>query len=134
MIRTATAPTSADRCSGDQAVRELRSHQRCVAPGRSELVAAVGARPSAGSLGGLPGDLNDLFAVAYDDRQGTRAHQLLGELAGIGSQSHRTSAESEQLRSSRDAPRSWPYCFAAGNDGIDENANGIVDAGLGQPA
>jgi subtilisin family serine protease len=84
---------------------------------------------SGGGLGGLPNDLNELFAQAYAD--GARIH----------SDSWGASVNGFYTDSSRQVDEfMWDHpdmliVFSAGNDGTDANGNGIVDGdSIGAPA
>jgi serine protease AprX len=77
-----------------------------------------------GDLGGIPIDLRDLFEPAYDD--GARVHTNSWGNSVPGLPYDPSSAEIDAMV--------WTHqdlviCFAAGNDGIDRNRNGVVDAG-----
>jgi len=84
---------------------------------------------SLGGLGGIPDDLTDLFAPPYD-QDGARIHT---NSWGIGNQKDfpdllgRYIDYCQQLDSMVWQNRDYVICVAAGNEGIDKNANGIVD-------
>ena len=122
MIRTATHPR----------LRIGPPDQACASFGHINGAVAAAASScsrcstSTGSLGGLPDDLNDLFAVAYEEDK-TRIHSN-----SWGTRWHRLAVACimrSQNSYVHSAHRDLTICFAAGNDEIDENANRIVDAG-----
>jgi hypothetical protein len=78
---------------------------------------------SAGGLGGLPNDLNDLFQTPYDD-DGARIHtNSWGSTLGDGRYDSNSQEVDEFVWDHRDCV----ICFAAGNEGEDHNANGVID-------
>lgn len=78
---------------------------------------------SGGGLGGLPNDLNDLFQTPYDD-DGARVHtNSWGSIQGDGRYNSNSSEVDEFVWDQRDCV----ICFAAGNEGADSNANGVID-------
>jgi hypothetical protein len=80
---------------------------------------------SQGGLGGLPADLNDLFAGPYND-DGARVHSnSWGSTVGDGSYDAQASEVDDFVWNHRDLL----ICFAAGNEGKDANARGVIDAG-----
>jgi subtilisin family serine protease len=80
-------------------------------------------------LAGLPTDLNILFQQAYDD--GARIHtNSWGSAAG-----GEYTASSQQTDQFAWDHKDFTILFAAGNDGTDANADGVVDLdSLGAPA
>ena len=77
-----------------------------------------------GGLGGIPADLNDLFQTTYDD--GARVHTNSWGLPGINLPYDTSSREIDEFV--------WNHpdqviCFAAGNDGTDSDADGLIDTG-----
>ncbi len=84
-----------------------------------------------GGLGGLPDDLNTLFAPPYAD-DGARVHS--NSWGNSLPASHRQyDSEAQQVDEFVHAHRDMVICFAAGNDGIDANRNGVVDGGSVSP-
>lgn len=80
---------------------------------------------SKGGLGGLPADLNDLFADPYN-KDGARIHSnSWGSTTGDGSYDSQASEVDDFIWNHRDLL----ICFAAGNEGRDANARGTIDAG-----
>ncbi len=78
---------------------------------------------NAGGLGGLPADLNDLFQPPYDD-DGVRIHtNSWGSQVGDGRYNSNSTEVDEFVWNNRDCV----ICFAAGNEGEDRNANGVID-------
>jgi serine protease AprX len=80
---------------------------------------------SGGGLGGIPTDLHDLFQPPYDS-DGARVHTNSWGATTPGIVYDASAREIDDFV--------WNHpdlviCFAAGNDGIDANANGVVDAG-----
>ena len=78
-----------------------------------------------GGLGGLPADLHDLFTPPYHDDQ-ARIHTNSWGATTPGLPYDQSAQEIDDMV--------WTnpdvvICFAAGNDGADRDANGIVDAG-----
>ncbi len=80
---------------------------------------------SRGGLGGLPADLNGLFGTPYDDDQARIHTNSWGSTNSAGRYSQFSRDVDEFVWSHRD----MVICFAAGNDGADRNANGVVDLG-----
>lgn len=77
---------------------------------------------SGGGLGGLPNDLNDLFAPPYDDD--ARVHtNSWGSTIGDGRYNSNSREVDEFVWDHRDCV----ICFSAGNEGEDSNANGVID-------
>ena len=80
---------------------------------------------SGGGLGGIPNDLHDLFSPPYDDDNARISTNSWGA----------TTPGLPYSQSSREIDDFvWTHqdcviCFAAGNDGADEDANGVVDLG-----
>ena len=79
---------------------------------------------SSGGLGGLPNDLNDLFHPPYDD-DGARIHtNSWGSTLGDGRYDSNSQEVDEFVWEQRDCV----ICFSAGNEGVDANANGVIDS------
>jgi hypothetical protein len=84
---------------------------------------------SGGGLGGLPNDLNDLFQTPYGD-DGARIHtNSWGSTLGDGRYNSNSAEVDEFAWNHRDCV----ICFAAGNEGEDGNANGVIDPGSVTP-
>src|SRR6516162_6540086 len=80
---------------------------------------------SGGGLGGLPADLNDLFAAPYNS-DGARIHSnSWGSTIGDGSYDSQASEVDDFVWNHRD----MLICFAAGNEGRDGSSRGIIDNG-----
>jgi serine protease AprX len=80
---------------------------------------------SGGGLGGLPADLNDLFATPYNN-DGARIHSnSWGSTLGDGSYDSQASEVDDFVWNHRD----MLICFAAGNEGRDANSRGSIDNG-----
>jgi serine protease AprX len=76
-----------------------------------------------GALGGIPADLHDLFGPPYDN-DGARVHTNSWGATTPGLPYNQSSREIDDFV--------WSHpdcviCFAAGNDGTDQNADGVVD-------
>jgi subtilisin family serine protease/photosystem II stability/assembly factor-like uncharacterized protein/uncharacterized protein YegL len=74
-----------------------------------------------GSLGGIPTDLNDLFQQAYDD--GARIHTNSWGAPVAGAYDHNAFDADQFVWNHPD----MVVLFAAGNEGVDANADGVVD-------
>jgi hypothetical protein len=84
---------------------------------------------SGGHLGGLPDDLHDLFAAPYQT-DGARVHSNSWGSPAAGAYTSNSNEVDDFVWNNRD----MVICFAAGNDGKDSRATGIVDAGsVGSP-
>lgn len=82
-----------------------------------------------GELGGLPDDLNNLFKVPYEN-DGARVHTNSWGGPAFG----RYTIDSQQVDQFVWEHRDMVICFAAGNDGVDRNSNGVIDNGsIGAP-
>ncbi len=82
-----------------------------------------------GELGGLPDDLNNLFKVPYEN-DGARVHTNSWGGPAFG----RYTIDSQQVDQFVWEHRDMVICFAAGNDGVDINGNGVIDNGsIGAP-
>ena len=79
-----------------------------------------------GGLGGLPTDLHDLFEPPYDERRRPRAHELVGRDSGPACAYDTSAQEIDDVVWNH---QDLVICFAAGNDGIDADSNGVVDRG-----
>lgn len=80
-------------------------------------------------LGGLPDDLNDLFTPPYKNdkaRIHTNSWGSTGNFGVYDQQAH----EVDQFTFEH---RDMLICFAAGNEGVDRNANGQIDPGSVTP-
>lgn len=76
-----------------------------------------------GGLGGLPSDLNDLFRTPYDNDD-IRIHtNSWGSIVGDGSYNSNSREVDEFVSEHPDCV----ICFSAGNEGVDGNANGVID-------
>jgi serine protease AprX len=80
---------------------------------------------SQGHLGGLPADLHDLFEPPYDNDQ-ARVHTNSWGAATPGLPYDSSAQEIDDVVWARP---DLVICFAAGNDGTDQNGNGVIDAG-----
>ena len=84
---------------------------------------------SSGSLTGIPSNLNNLFSPVYTD--GARIHSDSWGSTSTGVYTTDSSNVDLFIWNNKD----FTIVFAAGNDGIDANANGVVDLNsLGSPA
>lgn len=82
-----------------------------------------------GSLRGLPSDLNDLFASVYDDGARTHSNSWGSAVHGV------YDTDSHNVDTFIWNHKDMVILFAAGNEGIDANSNGVVDAdSLDSPA
>ncbi|MEM1001868.1 MAG: S8 family serine peptidase [Bacteroidota bacterium] len=78
---------------------------------------------SDGGLEGLPEDLNNLFRSPYDN-EGSRIHSnSWGSILGDGRYDSNAREVDEFVWNNRDCI----ICFAAGNEGVDKNADGVID-------
>jgi hypothetical protein len=106
---------------GDGESQTLGHSVRGTAPGARLVLQSV--LDSGGGLGGLPDDLEDLFRPPYDD-DGARIHtNSWGSTLGDGRYNSNSHEVDEFVWDHRDCL----ICFAAGNEGVDTNANGVVD-------
>ena len=80
---------------------------------------------SSGGLGGIPADLHDLFQPPYDN-DGARVHTNSWGATTPGIAYDASAREIDDFVWNH---QDLVICFAAGNDGSDGNANGVVDAG-----
>jgi hypothetical protein len=78
---------------------------------------------SLGGLGGLPADLNDLFKPPFINQKAMVHSNSWG--SGPGPYMAAAKEIDEFCWNNQEAV----ICFAAGNDGVDANANGVVDNG-----
>jgi ABC-type Mn2+/Zn2+ transport system ATPase subunit len=79
---------------------------------------------SSGGLGGIPNDLHDLFGPAFNDKARVHTNSWGPTTPGL--------PYSQASREIDDFVFNHPdfvICFAAGNDGIDRNNDGVVDEG-----
>lgn len=76
-----------------------------------------------GGLGGLPDDLHDLFETPYVDDDARIHTNSWGNIVGDGSYNQNSRELDDFVWNHRDCV----ICFAAGNEGVDRNANGQVD-------
>lgn len=79
---------------------------------------------STGGLGGIPNDLHDLFAPAYNDKARVHTNSWGNKTPG-----RPYSQSSKEIDDFVWNHQECVICFAAGNDGIDKNGDGIVDEG-----
>ncbi|HEY3080608.1 MAG TPA: S8 family serine peptidase [Chloroflexota bacterium] len=108
---------------GDAVSQPIGGPIRGGAPGARLVLQSV--LDNQGGLGGLPSDLNDLFRVPYD-ADGARVHtNSWTDVPGDG----RYRQNSRELDQFVWEHRDMVVCFAAGNDGIDRNRNGVIDNG-----
>jgi len=112
---------------GDGGSDTMAERIRGAAP-RSNLV-LQSVFDSAGGLGGLPDDLNDLFRSPYIE-DGARVHTNSWGSPAFGIYTQSAFEVDEFTWNNRDLL----ICFSAGNEGTDANASGVVDAGsVGSP-
>jgi len=79
---------------------------------------------STGGLGGIPNDLHDLFDPAFNDK--ARVHTNSWGPTTPGTPYSQASREIDDFVFNHP---DFVICFAAGNDGIDKNGDGVVDEG-----
>ncbi len=84
---------------------------------------------SGGGLGGLPDDLTDLFNPPYTTDKARIHTNSWGSTSNFGVYD----SQAEELDAFVHTHRDLLICFAAGNDGIDKNADGQIDAGSVTP-
>ena len=124
MTRTDMAPTSPDRCWAT-VFRERRV--RCAAP-KARLVFQSVLDANDG-LGGLPDDLSDLFTKPYTTDKARIHTNSWGSTGNFGVYEQQAHEVDQFVHEHRD----MLICFAAGNEGIDRNANGAIDPGSVTP-
>ena len=107
---------------GDGASDTMGGEIRGTAPA-AQLILQSTLDPQ-GDLGGIPIDLRDLFEPAY--RDGARVHTNSWGNTRPGLP---YDASAWEIDATVWANPDLVICFAAGNDGIDRNANGVIDAG-----
>ena len=78
---------------------------------------------SGGGLGGIPIDLHDLFDPPYANDK-ARVHTNSWGAQGVGLPYDSSAQEIDDMVWNH---QDLVICFAAGNDGIDKNADGVVD-------
>ncbi len=78
---------------------------------------------SGGGLGGLPDDLNDLFQTPYNDDDARIHTNSWGSTLGDGSYNSNSAEVDEFVWNNPDCV----IIFSAGNEGVDRNANGVID-------
>jgi serine protease AprX len=82
-----------------------------------------------GGLGGLPTDLHDLFTTPYEANQ-ARVHTNSWGAPASGAYTSNAAEVDDFVWNHRDCV----ICFAAGNDGVDSQARGLIDPGsVGSP-
>ena len=91
-----------------------------MAPEASLVFQAV-EQNSTGYLTGIPADLNTLFQQAYDDAARIHTNSWGSAVAGTYTSS------SEEVDEFVWDHKNFTVLFAAGNEGIDNNADGVVD-------
>jgi serine protease AprX len=79
---------------------------------------------SGGGLGGLPPDLRDLFTPAYQESARVHTNSWGSTVPGLPYDSSAREIDAMVWEN-----QDLVICFAAGNDGTDDNGNGVVDAG-----
>jgi serine protease AprX len=107
---------------GDGVSDTMGGEIRGTAPG-AQLILQSTLDPE-GNLGGIPIDLRDLFEPPYSD--GARVHTNSWGNVRPGLP---YDASAWEIDATVWANPDLVICFAAGNDGIDRNANGVIDAG-----
>jgi serine protease AprX len=80
---------------------------------------------SGGGLGGIPLDLHDLFEPPYDDDK-ARVHT---NSWGATTPGLPYDSSAQEIDDTVWTHQDLVICFAAGNDGADGDANGVIDAG-----
>jgi serine protease AprX len=80
---------------------------------------------ASGGLGGIPTDLHDLFEPPYTNDK-ARVHTNSWGAQGVGFPYDTSSQEIDDTVWNH---QDLVICFAAGNDGIDGDSNGVVDPG-----
>jgi len=80
---------------------------------------------SGGGLGGIPNDLHDLFRPPYDsDKARVETNSWGATTPGLP-----YSQSSKEIDDFVWTHQDCVICFAAGNDGVDGDANGVIDLG-----
>jgi serine protease AprX len=79
---------------------------------------------SSGGLGGIPNDLHDLFGPAFNDKARVHTNSWGSTTPGLP-----YSQSSREIDDFVFNHQDFVICFAAGNDGIDRNNDGVVDEG-----
>lgn len=106
---------------GDGNSSVLNLHIRGTAPGATLVLQSV--LDKKGGLGGLPDDLHNLFGPPYSN-DGVRVHSnSWGLKKGDGAYNSNSQEIDDFVWNNRDCV----ICFAAGNEGQDVDANGVVD-------
>jgi serine protease AprX len=112
---------------GDGLSTELGGPIRGTAPKAKLVFQSV--LDTQGGLGGIPDDLNELFLVPYRD-DGARIHSNSWGSSANGRYTVNSKEVDEFVWNHRDCV----ICFSAGNDGTDNNKDGVIDAGsVGSP-
>jgi hypothetical protein len=106
---------------GDGNSPTLGHNVRGTAPAARLILQSV--LDNGGGLGGLPSDLNELFRTPYDDDNARIHTNSWGSIVGDGSYNTNSREVDEFAWEHRDCV----ICFSAGNEGVDGNANGVID-------
>ena len=82
---------------------------------------------SSGGLGGIPDDLNDLFQVAYNDGARIHTNSWGGPTGSAGNPYGGYTANAQEVDQFTWTHQDMVILFAAGNEGTDQNGNGVID-------
>ena len=89
---------------------------------------------SNGGLGGIPDNLNDLFQPAYSDGARLHTNSWGGPTGPAGNRYGGYTVESQQVDQFTWTHQDMVVLFAAGNEGTDQNSNGVIDPdSIGEP-
>ena len=87
-----------------------------------------------GGLGGIPDDLNTLFQPTYTDGARIHTNSWGGPTGPAGNRYGGYTVESQQVDQFTWAHQDMVILFAAGNEGTDQNGNGVIDPdSIGEP-
>ena len=115
------------RSGSDPGAHDYSGSFAGVAPEASLVFQSV--LDAGGGLGGLPADYDDLFGPAYNDGARIHTNSWGAPVAGI------YTTESAMVDSFTWNHPDMLILYAAGNEGVDANADGVVDAdSMGSPA
>ena len=87
-----------------------------------------------GGLGGIPDNLNDLFQPPYGNGARIHTNSWGGPTGPAGNRYGGYTVESQQVDQFTWAHQDMVILFAAGNEGTDQNSNGVIDPdSIGEP-
>ena len=119
--RTDTAPMSCGSVLGNGNSPSMGGAIRGTAPQATLVVQSL--LDSGGGLGGIPADLHDLFTPPYtNDKARVHTNSWGSTQPGVP-----YDASANEIDDTVWNHQDLVICFAAGNDGIDADSNGVVD-------